>query len=118
MLHLVIALAFTLGTPHMFAPGIVSGSANDGSPTFSPDGNTLFFTRSNTSAVILESQRVNGRWSKPAIASFSGKLNDWAPELSPDGRYLVFVEVRPKVGAFIYRVERTGSGWSAPERLP
>ena len=32
--------------PEIFAPGEISGPANDGAPTFSPDGNTLFFTRS------------------------------------------------------------------------
>jgi hypothetical protein len=31
--------------PEIFAPGEISGPANDGAPTFSPDGNTLFFTR-------------------------------------------------------------------------
>jgi hypothetical protein len=29
-------------TPQVFAPGVVSGPANDGSPAFSPDGNTIF----------------------------------------------------------------------------
>jgi len=35
-------------------PGVVSGPANDGSPAFSPDGNTIFFTRStaNWSAIV------------------------------------------------------------------
>jgi WD40-like Beta Propeller Repeat len=31
-------------TPQIFAPGVASGPANDGSPAFSPDGNTIFFT--------------------------------------------------------------------------
>ena len=45
-------------TPQVFAPGVVSGPANDGSPTFSPDGNTIFFTRSAANwSVIVESQQ-------------------------------------------------------------
>ena len=30
-------------TPELFEPGIISGPADDGSPTFSPDGNTSLF---------------------------------------------------------------------------
>jgi Tol biopolymer transport system component len=119
----VAALALSLcgaalGTPTIFAPGVVSGSASDGSPTFSPDGNTLLFARSTTWGIILESHRHNGTWSMPAIASFSGEWNDWAPEFSPDGRYVVFVEVRPDIGANLYRVDRVGAGWGMPVRLP
>jgi Tol biopolymer transport system component len=108
----------TLGAPTIFAPGVISGAANDGSPSFSPDGNTLLFTRSTTWGIILESHRRNGAWSAPTIASFSGKWNDWAPEFSPDGRYVVFVEVRRGIGANLYRVSRVGSGWGTPVRLP
>src|SRR5580658_3783149 len=89
----------TLGAPTIFAPGVISGPANEGSPTFSPDGNTLLFTRSTTWGIILESHRRHGVWSTLTIASFSGKWNNWAPEFSPDGRYVVFVELRPAVGA-------------------
>ena len=32
--------------PEIFGPGVISGPENDGSPTFSPDGQTLYFTRS------------------------------------------------------------------------
>jgi hypothetical protein len=107
-----------LAAPQIFAPGIVSGPANDGSPTFSPDGNSLLFTRSGASwGVILESDRKNGRWSEPRIAAFSGEWNDWSPEFSRDGRYVVYVSVRSK-HANLWRVNRAGTGWSAPVRLP
>jgi hypothetical protein len=108
-----------LPAPQIFAPGVISGSANDGSPTFSPDGRTLLFTRSGTTwGVILESHRTAGGWSKPRIASFSGTWNDWSPEFSPDGRYVVYVSVRPETHANLYRVDRLASGWSEPVRLP
>jgi WD40-like Beta Propeller Repeat len=110
-------LAALLGTPQIFAPGVVSGYTNGGSPTFGPDGKTLLFARSANWGVILESHRVNGRWSTPVIAPFSGTWNDWAPEFSPDGRYVIFVSVRPKLGANLYRVDRVANGWSAPVRL-
>ena len=35
-----------LAAPQIFAPAVISGPANDESPTFSPDGDTLLFTRS------------------------------------------------------------------------
>jgi dipeptidyl aminopeptidase/acylaminoacyl peptidase len=118
----------------IFAPGIISGPANDGSPTFSPDGNTLFFTRSSSRwSIILESHQVQGHWSEPKIASFSGEWSDSSPAMSPDGAYLVFVSVRPvshgsaeaqsnkdanPMASHIWRVNRLASGWSVPVPLP
>jgi dipeptidyl aminopeptidase/acylaminoacyl peptidase len=118
----------------IFAPGIISGPANDGSPTFSPDGSTLLFTRSATHwTVILESHLVRGTWSTPEVAAFSGEWPDSSPAWSPDGKYVVFQSTRPKDVASaptasggaqsalvsnLWRVDRTASGWSAPVRLP
>lgn len=116
--------------PEIFAPGVISGPANDGSPTFSPDGKTLYFTRSTAAwGVILESRESGGKWSEPQVASFSGEWRDSSPGFSPDGSFLVFVSLRPEkmpvagekitsVRANLYRVKRTGAGWSEAERLP
>jgi Tol biopolymer transport system component len=119
-------------TPQIFAPGLVSGPANDGSPTFSPDGNTIFFSRSTSNwSMIVESHRVQGRWSKPTLAPFSGEWPDSSPEMSRDGSYIVFQSTRPVAPAVsadhpkdvhrisnLWRVDRSGSGWSKPTRLP
>jgi hypothetical protein len=118
--------------PQLFAPGVVSGPANDGSPSFSPDGNTIFFTRTNGNwEAILESHKVNGEWSKPVLAPFSGQWADGSMGISPDGSFIVFTSRRPIVEpapgadpktqhivANLWRVSRQPSGWSTPVRLP
>jgi hypothetical protein len=124
-----------LPAAEIFAPGVISGPANDGTPTFSPDGSMLFFTRSAARwSIILESHRVRGQWSEPTVAPFSGEWPDASPAFSPDGSFVVFVSVRPSapagapsaqakpetpaVASHVWRVARSGSGWGAPVELP
>jgi hypothetical protein len=114
--------------PVIFAPGVISGPANDGSPTFAPDGKTLCLTRSAPNwSIIVESHLEGDRWSAPSRASFSGQWPDSSPGFSPDGTFLVYVSTRPvsvddknpkHAVANLWRVKRTGSGWGEPERLP
>jgi WD40-like Beta Propeller Repeat len=129
--------AQTGNSPRLFAPGVISGPANELSPAFSPDGKMVLFTRSNSSAsMILESHLVNGAWSEPQIASFSGMWRDLEAAASPDGSFLVFASNRPATaggpvldgnwggtarpgsGGNLWRVDRKGTGWGEPERLP
>jgi WD40-like Beta Propeller Repeat len=127
----------TSNTPRLFAPGQVSGAADDMSPAFTPDGKTVFFTRGNDSgSMILFSHLVNGEWSAPGIAPFSGKWNDLEPAMAPDGSFLVFASNRPAggglkpidgnfngkvfpaLGGNLWRVDSQGLGWGEPVRLP
>lgn len=118
--------------PQIFAPGVISGPANDGSPAFSPDGSTIFFTRTNGNwSAILESHKIAGKWSRPVLAPFSGEWADGSLTIAPDGSYIVFTSKRP-VGppapgadpksvhkvANLWRVDRADAGWSVPVRLP
>jgi WD40-like Beta Propeller Repeat len=121
-------------TPKIFAPGVVSGPANDGSPAFSPDGNTIFFTRSTANCgVIVESRQVDGHWTQPTLAPFSGGWPDSSPAMSLDGSSLVFESNRPAIPrtshpkegdslpgvvSNLWRMDRVGTGWSKPTRLP
>jgi Tol biopolymer transport system component len=123
--------------PQVFAPGVISGPANDAGPTFTSDGKTVYFFRSNGSDYfIMESHRVKGGWSSPSIAPFSGQWRDLEPALAPDGSYLIFASSRPVPGSTtppdgswggqphpgkggnLWRVERKGRGWGEPTRLP
>jgi hypothetical protein len=113
--------------PVIFAPGIISGPSNDGSPTFSPDGKTLLFERSYAAfTVIFEARRIRGgHWSRPAPAIFSGPTADQQPSFSPDGSYLIYASIRLISGgdgkstqSHLYRVDRTTDGWGTPKELP
>jgi Tol biopolymer transport system component len=106
--------------PEIFAPGVISGPANDADPAFTPDGNTVVFSRS---ATILVSHKRRGVWSRPEIAPFSGEWADQQPTMSQDGAFVVFVSSRPvaaggkKTGGNLWKVERTPTGWSTPVHL-
>lgn len=113
--------------PEIFAPGVISTGANDGAPTFSRDGRTLYFERTNGRwAAILESRWIDGRWSRPVLAAFSGTTSDQQPALSPDGTYLIFVSSRAPLSksgdggahvSHLYRVDRTRDCWTVPVEL-
>ena len=116
-------------SPQLFAPMIVSGGANDGAPSFAPDGRTLLFERTNGRwSAILESRLIHGTWSAPTLAPFSGtKGSDQQPAFSPDGRYVIFVSSRNSQAAsgsrgthvnHLFRVNRMAGGWSPAVELP
>ena len=108
--------------PTEFAPGVISGPADDADPAFGADGRTVVFARNGT---LLISTLRNGAWSEPAIAPFSGQWMDQQPTMSPDGRFLVFVSNRPvhagddkHPAGHLWRVDRLGDGWGQPIHLP
>ena len=103
--HLVWAttLALVLVTTatsagELLGPGTISTGLQETSATLTPDGDTLYFMRSDFTEkddTILVSHRRDGRWSTPEVASFSGQWHDSEPALSPDGKRLFFVSNRP-----------------------
>jgi hypothetical protein len=132
-----ISIDFAPATPMIFAPDDIPGPADDASPAFTPDGQTVYFMRGvGDGSTVVASRRVHGRWSPPVAASFSGHWRDLDPTMSPDGSFLLFVSNRPATpngapldaafgggkqpgkGMNLWRVDRQGDGWSAPVRLP
>jgi hypothetical protein len=132
-----LAMASAAAAPTIFAPGVISGPATDAAATFTPDGKTVYFFRSNGEDYDIMTSQLDGvRWSRPVIASFSGHWRDLEPAMAPDGSYLVFASSRPADGGgkpidghwggqlhagrggHLWRVNRQGAGWSAPILLP
>src|SRR5436190_7033927 len=73
-------------TPEIFAPGIISDQYGNRDITISPGGDELFFTLQYSRGLIsaiLYSQKINGKWTSPEVASFSGLYNDLEPAFSP-----------------------------------
>jgi dipeptidyl aminopeptidase/acylaminoacyl peptidase len=108
--------------PTVFAPGVISGPADDADPAFSADGRTVVFARNGT---LMISHLRGSAWSAPVIAPFSGQWMDQQPTMSPDGRFLVFVSNRPvragddkRPAGHLWRVDRHGDGWGQPVHLP
>ena len=114
--------------PTLFEPGVIS---NDGvfGFTLSPDSRTALWVQSGgkrDTLLIMESQRINGKWSSPTVASFSSPTAAWKdidPIFSPDGKTVLFQSNRPiatmphRKGFDIWAVNRTTRGWSQPYHL-
>jgi hypothetical protein len=132
------AQAQEAAAPEVFAPGVISATGNVNAVTFSPDGSAAWFDEvAGGGSTIMESRRVDGAWTTPRIAAFSGQWRDLDPAMAPDGSFIVFCSNRPAApggkaldsttfdgrlhpgaGSHLWRVDRAGSGWSAPVLLP
>ena len=91
-------------TPIPFAPDVLLYGTHS-APCFSSDGNEVYWSRyykpdNRQSRIqhIFFSKVVNGKWSPPALVSFSGTYNDGGPCLSPDNNRLYFYSNRPASG--------------------
>lgn len=148
--YLLPALALILGgaitaasaqtTAASAAPPPAAGPwtlARDASPAFTPDGDTVVFTRGRgADRHLVVAHRHGTAWSTPAPAPFSDRWMDIEPAMAPDGSYLVFVsnrpargggavldgqwggKTRPGRGGNLWRMDRIGDGWGTPHRLP
>lgn len=116
-------------SPEVFGEGVLSTDAFEWRITFTPDGRTAFFGRSEgffpitRQATIMTSRYVDGQWTEPEVASFSGEYPDLDPFVSPDGQTLYFSSIRPVDGEertdldlWLVRRQRDGS-WGEPKNM-
>jgi hypothetical protein len=110
-----------------FLPGIVcsSGDSIDFNATFSPDGKSFYFCRSqNRSWDIYETRHDGTSWRKPTRVELGGaQYSEADPAIGPDG-FLYFISNMPKDEAdtladfdIWFAKPVAGGGWSKPENL-
>ena len=113
--------------PQLFGDGIISTPFREWTTTFTPDGQTVYFSQGNLRYAIIYSEQVNGKWQKPKLAPFSGRWSDTDPFISNDGNRLYFCSNRPAdqnpastpaKRAHIWVVEKINkNAWSSPVLL-
>ena len=114
--------------PAVLGAGVISTNAEEYRISFTPDGATAYFARSDAffpqsrDATIMESRLVDGAWTEPTVAAFSGEHPDIDPWVAPDGESIYFSSIRPVDGVErsdveLFRVDREADGWSKPAHL-
>jgi len=113
-------------SPELFASGIISTELPERDFTISPDGTEIFYSIITSSSRVFRTnivsiKQVNGRWTKPEVATFSGEHSDVEPYIQPDGKKLYFISSRPleegkenKYRTNMWYVNKTINGWSEP----
>lgn len=127
------------GRPELGEPvpmkGKINSKLHEAHVTFSPDGETMFFSRNNivnkkigksSEGIILlktfRSDLVNGKWKElEGIPFNSDEYSVGHPALTPDGKTLYFVSDMPGGlgGTDLYRVtlDMENGNWGVPENL-
>lgn len=111
--------------PEVIGEGVISTDQIEYGPTFTPSGDTLYFTRRASfreAPQIYWAARMVDGWTSPEPVSFSSEAGDEHPSLSPDGQRLYFSSTRPVDGVEqqrndLWMVTKTPDGWSTPEHL-
>ena len=105
----------------VFSANLLDINANEGTPAFSKDGNTLVFAKGNSGKSkdaspdvdLYISTKRDGVWSKPERLAISDSLGwDGSPSFSRDGKTLYFSSNRRggKGGLDLYRAPMDNSG--------
>ena len=105
-------------TPVVFARGIISDEyCQHGAPSFSPDGNEVFWQTNRRPISKNEKwlnypmtmRRIGDRWTAPEISPYGNMA-----VFSPDGKRLYFLA---KEGNDYNYIEKQGNSWSQPKSV-
>lgn len=112
---------------NMYAP--INSKLHEGSPTFTPDGATLYFMRcekmdaqkAERCKIMVTKKAPNGRWEEPVeLPAHINTGNSQTPRISADGSVLIFSSdvIKPNKGGMDLYVSRLVNGeWSNPEHM-
>ena len=89
--------------PELFAPGIISDGLINRDVAISPDGNEMYFcitTQNFSFSSIIVTKQINGKWTKPEVASFAAdpRYKYTEPAFAIDGKRFFFASNMPKDG--------------------
>ena len=109
----------------LIAPGLISTSQGEHSPTFDASRNELVFMRRTPGQfdyTLYTSTLINGAWTEPEILPFSGNFRDGGAAFSPNGNVLLYDSKRPIPGSDddsinLWQVKRAENGWHEPQPL-
>ena len=112
--------------PEIFARGVISTFAQEGSCSFSADGNLFLFVRAGAEIDgIMIMEQINGVWTEPHLAPFSVGDYDWDFVLAPGENRVYFASGRPLHAGgdpqpyhSIWQTELRQNTWSEPQLLP
>ena len=117
-------LSAQVGEPINMGP-VINSSARDAEPTFTADGQTMYFNcfdrAGKVGGDICVSHRNGDGWSEPEIvdAVSTDEYIEVEPLLSPDGKQLYIMSTRPggHGTADIWVSELVNGTWSEPKNL-
>ncbi|PZR40995.1 MAG: hypothetical protein DI538_02620 [Azospira oryzae] len=104
----------------------INSKLNDGSPTFSADGNTMYFMRcekmtfdkADACKLFTARRKPNGQWEEPTeLPALINTGNSQTPRILGDGETLIFSSNKfpaNKGGMDLYMTRWNGSSWSNP----
>ncbi len=103
--------------PEVFAPGIVSTTANEYSITFTPDGREIYFSRGGIGTLVC--RWTDEGWTAPQVVYLIDEQHvTEEASVAPDGRRLYFCGRESlRSDREIYLAERAGAGWGTPRKL-
>jgi dipeptidyl aminopeptidase/acylaminoacyl peptidase len=104
---------------------VINTDARDAEPTFTADGNTMYFNcfdrEGKTGSDICVSSLENGNWNEPKIvtAVSTDEYLEVEPLLSPDGQQLYIMSTRPggRGGMDFWVSDLVNDKWTEPKNL-